>query len=211
MRRIKNKVALLAVAALSINMTGTVFAQTYDPMQETLSQNVTVDYDAGEVEKTYSVDVEWDSLSFTYKTGKVRTWDATTHTWIVSDATDGTTAGWVNQNGETNAHIKVTNHSNARLFTQLVYNVPDSLPETGFENVRLNMKQTFGGQTQNSTAVGETPFANGMTIPDASVEAENDVENAPYRSWDFWVSGVPDAFEGSVVLGSITIRIQESN
>lgn len=53
--------------------------------------------------ETVSVNLEWGAMEFTYTTGGTRTWDSATHTYTVSNATNGWAA--------TGNTVKVTNHS----------------------------------------------------------------------------------------------------
>ena len=76
------------------------------------SNNVDVIIDSTTVENitaVYYVDVEWESLDFTYTFDKTvdNVWDPETHTYTVADGEDGN-ANW----DKTSATITVTNHSN---------------------------------------------------------------------------------------------------
>ena len=97
------KIATIFIAfALVLSISTTVFAA--DPIESDggFDENdVTVIVDKTGVGPIYSVDIEWDSLQFTYSLGS-GTWNPTDHT------VSGGTAGW----DKDSANIKVTNHSN---------------------------------------------------------------------------------------------------
>lgn len=98
--------AIAMLAALSVN----AFAATVTTVPSSETGDVVVKIDsasAENLEKVYSVDIEWDSLDFTYTFNGTdeNTWDPANHTY--TEANDATT-NW----DKTTASIKVTNHSN---------------------------------------------------------------------------------------------------
>lgn len=84
------------------------------------SQNpidVTAKYNDGATEPTvYSVDLQWEDMTFTYNESGTRTWNPDTHTY-----TDSTTSGW----DKTTAAVTATNHSNAAVTVKFDYTPKD--------------------------------------------------------------------------------------
>lgn len=70
----------------------------------------------------YSVDLEWDDMTFTYNKSGTKTWNPTTHTY-----TDSTTSGW----DKTSATIEATNHSNASVTISFQYQAVGDTGVTG--------------------------------------------------------------------------------
>ena len=98
--------AIAMIATLGIN----AFAANVTTVPGSETGDVVVKIDgtsADNLAKVYSVDIEWDSLDFTYTFDSTdeNTWDPSTHTY--TEANDGTT-NW----DKTTANIKVINHSN---------------------------------------------------------------------------------------------------
>lgn len=117
----KKLIATLLTMSLAVGMGTTAFAAAGNgTVGENGSQpiDVTARYTGGATtDTTYSVDIAWDDMTFTYHESGSRTWNPANHTY-----TDKTTAGW----DKTTADITVTNHSNADVDINLTY-----VPETG--------------------------------------------------------------------------------
>lgn len=112
----KKLIATLLTMSLAVGMGTTAFAAAGNG---TVGENgkqaidVTARYTGGATtDTTYSVDIEWEDMTFTYHESGSRTWNPADHTY-----TDSTTAGW----DKTTADITVTNHSNADVDIDLTY------------------------------------------------------------------------------------------
>lgn len=112
----KKLIATLLTMSLAVGMGATAFAAAGN---ETVGENgsqpidVTARYtDGTSTDTTYSVDIAWDDMTFTYHESGSRTWNPSNHTYM-----DNTTAGW----DKTTADITVTNHSNADVDIDLTY------------------------------------------------------------------------------------------
>lgn len=98
---------LLAAVLLTAGIGMSVHAQESETMTEmpgSQTIRVTGSYSGdGRLLDTYSVDIEWGEMNFTYVAQGDRRWDAKTHTYSISSSD-----GW-QADGNT---VKVTNHSN---------------------------------------------------------------------------------------------------
>lgn len=74
--------------------------------------DVTANYQTGGTEPVYSVDITWESMTFTYTDSGVKVWNPSTHTYSVN-----TSGGW----DKTTANITVTNHSNVDVAVAVTY------------------------------------------------------------------------------------------
>lgn len=104
-----------AVLALTVGCAGTAFAAsgtstltTSDGKQDV---PVTGHYEGTAPVETYSVDLEWDDMTFTYTTTGDMTWDPATHTYKNGAAVNE--GSWTAAGGGSSAGITATNHSNA--------------------------------------------------------------------------------------------------
>lgn len=201
----KKEAALAVVAAMSLGMVISASAATLDEQGE--SKEVTISYSAGDTETVYSVDITWDSMAFTYYADDKKTWDPETHTWTV----DGTGGTWTNENGDKTSYITVTNHSNAKIKATVTFSATsDALNilgnTAGFS--LTNSSGIFNNKTYDGI-VAES-LTHDMTLADASVAAENDVENAPSDSigFSFGTLTSPDTFE-PVTLGTIKVTLED--
>ena len=104
-----------AVLALAMAMSLCVTAFATEPTSETITsteadQNTqTIDVTgvySGDPSTTYSVDVEWGAMKFTYNANGKTQWNPQTHEYDLTD--DGKAAEW-SYDGNT---VTVTNHSN---------------------------------------------------------------------------------------------------
>lgn len=95
--------AMTMAAAVSAQAgTATVESVTGDPTEIEVQAKFV---DEGTQVTVYSVDVEWDNMTFTYTQKGDYTWNPEDHTYTNSSADQG---GWDKEK----ADIKVTNHSN---------------------------------------------------------------------------------------------------
>lgn len=115
MRKFISVLALVLIIALSATMT--VSAATINVAGGSTSQDVTVDYVAATTTPTYSVDVAWEGLEFTYNAG-TSSWDSDHHEYVNSGA------AWGNSDGT----VTVTNHSNVAVAVEVAYAAADNSP-----------------------------------------------------------------------------------
>lgn len=85
-----------------------------DPIDVTAKYN-----DSTTTPSVYSVDLEWEDMTFTYNENGTRTWNPVTHTY-----TDSTTSGW----DKTTAAVTAANHSNEEVTVSFQY---DAIGDTG--------------------------------------------------------------------------------
>ncbi len=107
-------IATLAFVLLA-SITVTAFAAETELTDANKSEeiDVNVNYQDGTQTPTvYSVDVVWDSMTFTYNASGTKVWDATTHSYM-----DNTNGVWANDS----ADVTVTNHSNADVNVTVTY------------------------------------------------------------------------------------------
>lgn len=89
----------------------------------TQSIDVTAKYQSsGSTPTVYSVDIEWEDMTFTYTQRSSSIWNAADHTY-----SGGTSGSW----DKTAATIKVTNHSNAKVDADITYTANGDTGVTG--------------------------------------------------------------------------------
>ncbi len=126
--------ALVMVLALSV----TCFAATLNAPGN-VTEDVKINYVAGaSAPATYAVDVEWDSLTFTYN-ASAKTWDDVNHVEVEN------AGAWVNNS----AKITVTNHSNVAIKSTIAYTA-------GTANGTAVATLTGGAETTLAAAAGAT-------------------------------------------------------
>lgn len=108
--------AILLAAVLCVAVSATAFAASYTGdktgmvVGDTDSKDVQIKFANSKADKaTYSVDVAWDDLSFTYTVPTGATWDASTLTYVG--------AYW----DKTNANVSVTNNSDSVIKASLAF------------------------------------------------------------------------------------------
>ena len=95
---------------LALSMTTTAFAAAPGDSEDI---DVTGKYHSTVTEgKVYSVEITWDSMTFTYSETTEKVWNAADHSYTTT-----TTGAW----DKTTANITVTNHSNAVVTATLAY------------------------------------------------------------------------------------------
>ena len=131
------------------------------------SQNpidVTAKYNGGVTEPTvYSVDLEWEDMTFTYNETGTRTWNPDTHTY-----TDSTTSGW----DKTTAAVTATNHSNAEVTVSFAYTPKGDTGVNAFMS-QDSFKLAAGVENMPGEAATDSSILTiGTNKPNASVTAE---------------------------------------
>lgn len=142
----------LAIAMILTMGSVTAFAATthIGPDPGSSSGDVYGVYEAGSgIDTIYSVDVEWESLEFTYTPASAGTWDPATHTYTGGSAL----AGW----SSTTNKITVTNHSNTAVVVGFKYNpteniyITGSFSGTGITSNSANLPSAVGLATNDAT------------------------------------------------------------
>lgn len=107
---------------------------------------------------TYSVDVTWDSMEFTYTVSGSKVWEPTKHDYTVS-----TTDVWSSDNNK----ITVTNHSNAGIKASFAYApIAGYTTVTGeFSNASLNLPSAVGKAMDAAELTGKTALNLKGTLP----------------------------------------------
>ena len=107
-------IALAMVFSLSVTAFAAEGSDTGIQPGESSSIDVTAKTESDtSTETKYSVDITWESMTFTYTEKGTKVWDPATHTY----STDTTGSGW----DKTTAEITVTNHSNAEVTATVTY------------------------------------------------------------------------------------------
>ena len=122
----KKLFASIIASAMVLSMSVTAFAAEGSATGQGAGDktiDVTAKYDKStSTEKVYNVDIEWDSMTFTYTEGGTKVWNPATHTYTTS-----TSSGW----DKTEADITVTNHSNAAVTVSVEYAPVDGTGVSG--------------------------------------------------------------------------------
>lgn len=158
------KAAAAFISVLLMAGFGTrVYAETPDgtitAMPDSKTITVTGSYvGTGELLDTYSVDIEWGAMNFTYNAEGNRTWDKQTHTYSVS-STDGWTA-------EGNI-VKVTNHSNVPV--NVDFNFEKSNVNGTYTGIMSVAKKTLNAGVENKPL--EADFVESKLTLDGTLNA----------------------------------------
>ena len=119
----KNSFRILLALLLVLSMTTTVFAAAPGDRENI---DVTGKYNSTVNETTvYSVDITWESMTFTYNETTEKVWNAADHSYTAT-----TSGGW----DKTTANITVTNHSNAAVTAAIAYSPVADTGVTGTLN-----------------------------------------------------------------------------
>lgn len=105
------------VLAMILSMSVTAFAAEGSGTGKRPGESQDIDVTAKTTSSTsiatvYSVDIEWESMTFTYVESGSKVWNPNTHVYSTS-----TTSGW----DRTESKITVTNHSNASVKVAVEY------------------------------------------------------------------------------------------
>ena len=149
---------LLSVAMLA-SMSVTAFAAddtvTTDGGSKEISVNAKYVGDASTLD-VVSANIEWGAMEFTYSVGGTKVWDAQTHQYIVSDATNS----W-SENGNT---VKVTNHSNVDVKATFTYAAESGHALTGsFTYDNNKTTDSTGAVSLAKGAIGQVNAADYVT------------------------------------------------
>lgn len=156
--------ATVLALALAMGLSTTAFAaegtSTHTDMPGTETIGVNGSYEGtGNLTDTYSVDIEWGEMTFTYKTTGDRTWDPETHTYSVTE-TDGWEAA-----GNT---VKVTNHSNLPVNVAFSFEKEANVNGTYAGTMSVTEKQLAAGVENKPT---EADFVESTLTLDGTLNA----------------------------------------
>lgn len=153
----------LSVTAFAAETVGQTGSQT---VGQNGSQNISVTAKYSDTVTTpdvYSVDITWDSMTFTYSEAGTRDWNPATHTY-----TENITAGWDKERAE----VTVTNHSNVDVDVTFNY-VPDNT-----HGVTTSLSNTEAAVTLNAGVEGDLSHADSVTAALTISGTPNDTVNA---------------------------------
>ena len=122
----KKLLSLLLATLLLISLSTNVLAVKLDTLGEEGSTeiDVTAKYQASSNTPTvYSVDIKWESMTFTYTETGTKNWNPSNHSY----STDNVQGAW----DKTSATITITNHSNAAVDVTLTPTITQGLGITG--------------------------------------------------------------------------------
>lgn len=147
----KKLLVILLALVMVLSMSVAVFAEDPDPtdpmetVPDSRSNDVEVKLDVSEVETTYHVTIEWESLEFTYIiTGP---WDPGSLNYGNAGTSLESGTWYMNKQGETSesALIKVTNRSNTEVNIEVgweKYAVQDNPDRANYKNVTFVLSET---------------------------------------------------------------------
>ena len=129
------------------------------------------------VAASVSLDVAWQTMSFTYETDSAR-WDPQTHTYV--DEGDGSSSGWV-ANGNSNV-IELTNNSNVAL-------------DVGFEFSRDDSVDGISG-------ISGAFYSNDSAVTTVALD-----KGGAAQSVSFMLEGAPTASLDNAKCGTVTLTV----
>ena len=157
-------IALAMVLSLSVAAFAAEGSNTGNKPGESQSIDVTAKTEtSSSTETVYSVDITWESMTFTYVESETKVWDSATHTYSTT-----TTSGW----DKTEAKITVTNHSNAAVTATVTYAASDE--SSGITGTITNGTDTLDAGVENKPNEADSMVAT-LTIsgtPTDSVDAD---------------------------------------
>lgn len=112
--------------------------------------------------EVYSVDISWDSMTFTYTQNDTKNWDADNHSYVTE--TDG---GW----NKTTSSVKVTNHSNVAVDVSIEYT---AIADTGVSG-SLSKESAVLSQGEEGNYDGADSVTSVLTVsgkPTSGVSSE---------------------------------------
>lgn len=135
--------ALVLALAMAMSLCVSASATALDPNRNTVSQvpdsSTTIDVTGKYVNKaakTYSVDIEWGSMAFTYTINDTAVWDPVNHVYT---AGTGDSVGTWSCNDPLGDRITVTNNSNAPVKLNFITQGAEPAPGTSYGNVSITV------------------------------------------------------------------------
>ena len=161
------KKRLAMILALAMMMSTTAVAADVEAAGGSSDASVKATYEEGTDASAviFSVDIEWEGLSFTYYEESNPVWDPTTH-----DYTSGEyqAEGWDKSQAGT---VTVTNHSNTDILANFTYGA-----KSGFESATMNfdfaqiyVASPVADKTEKTSSNSVVP---GGTLPEGTEDAE---------------------------------------
>lgn len=188
-KKTRKAAAIITSAVLCMGMAVTAFADSpitdkggYD------SRPVTGTYVQGSGDAVYSVDVVWDSMEFTYTAAGEGTWNPVDHTYDGQ----GEDPGW----SSTSNTITVTNHSNQAVTAALTFEVEPAYS--------TKITGSFTDADGNPLEPSELKLASAAEV------SLGDWKKAPTASAKLSLSGDPESFEESQMIGKVTVTIADA-
>ena len=123
----------LSVAAFAVEGADTGYKPGEDQSIDVTAKTET----SSSTETVYSVDITWESMTFTYVESGTKVWDPGTHTYSTT-----TTGRW----DKTEAKVTVTNHSNAEVTATVSYTAVEG---TGITGSVANGTKTLAAGVEN--------------------------------------------------------------
>lgn len=163
MKKIFTVIIALAMV-MSMSLTAFAAEDTDNKPGDTQTIDVTAKAtSSGTSEATvYSVDISWDSMTFTYTESGTKVWNPANHTYSTR-----TSSGW----DKTTAKVTVTNHSNASVDVSVTYSAVD---DTGVDGAISNGTKTLAAGVENAYDAADKLEAT-LTIsgtPNSTVDAD---------------------------------------
>lgn len=125
--------------------------------------DVTAKYsDTSSTPTVYSVDLSWDSMTFTYSKSGTKTWNPADHTY-----SGGGSADW----DKASADVKATNHSNAQVTVSFQYEAKGDTGVTGSMS-KDSFTLAAGVENKPNEAASDTSTLSISGTPNGTVTAE---------------------------------------
>ena len=154
----KKIVTILFALVLILTMSTNAFAATIESNSGSQDIDVNAKYvDGVSVPTSYSVDVTWGAMEFTYTVSGTKTWDPETHTYTAS-----TQPAWT-ASGNT---ITVTNHSNTDITASFAFSALTAYDTVSgsFSSTRFTLPTAEGKAVNDAVLTGKTSLTLGGTL-----------------------------------------------
>ena len=178
----KKFVCLMMALAMVFSLSVTAGAAAIDLENPASTGNVTITVTAGaEAGKVYSVDVKWETLTFTYREADAKKWNPTNHQYDLNGQLP--TAEWTSLTTINNA-VVVTNHSNDAVTVKVGFDNGENLTKSGTganADVTLTLAITSGDNELNAGVEGNYSGAD-------KVAYKLSVEGTPGRTEDVFAT-----------------------
>lgn len=159
----KKLISMLLIFAMVLAMSTTAVAADGSAKIEAVgSQRIDVNaqyVDGTTTSTTYSVDVAWGAMEFTYTISGSKTWDPATHTYTTSTQPTWTATG---------NEVSVTNHSNTGITASFAFAPLDTFNTvTGsFSASSVNLPSAEGKAMTDEMLTGKTALTLSGTLAD---------------------------------------------
>ena len=162
----KKLIAAILSLVLVLSMSATAFATEGAANGNEAGDSQSIDVTAKTenaitTETHYSVDITWESMTFTYTEEGTKTWDPATHTY-----TTNSQGGW----DKTEAKVTVTNHSNVEVNVTLEYT---PVAGTGITGTLTNTTKTIAAGVEGKPNEADSLVAT-LTISGTPADSVTD-------------------------------------